>query len=168
MTQVREVHSPVAAGAEYARGSRLPPRTPPRGQWQLAEWCRQQSLFDERQGAPAAGHRARSRTTSRPAGALGFQFLDGQWITRADFRRQEGYELYKGKWRTPQEIEILEEQARLDQAQKDWLKKLRRYRAELTTPRGPSWRMESLTGIKDPIAVRPIVADAASASGTAA
>jgi hypothetical protein len=115
------------------------------------------SLFDERRK-----HLARvvelDPNHSHARRALGFQFLDGQWITQADFRRHEGYELYKGKWRTPQEIEILEEQARLDQAHKDWLKKLRRFRAELDDPARAKLGLESITGIDDPVAVRPIMA----------
>jgi HEAT repeats len=156
VTQVREVLRQSADKSEYARRAAAAADTP-EGQWQLAEWCRQQSLFDERRL-----HLRRvielDPNHSYARRALGFQFLEGQWVTQEDFRRGEGYELYKGKWRTPQEIEILEEQARLDQAQKDWLKKLRRYRAELDDPARAKLGLESLTGIKDPIAVRPIVA----------
>ena len=46
--------------------------------------------------------------------------LQGQWITRSDARRKEGYEYYKGQWRTPQEIEILEEPRKHEQAETDW------------------------------------------------
>jgi len=156
VTQVREVLRASADRGQYAQRAATAPDTP-EGQWQLAEWCRQQSLFDERRA-----HLQRvielDPNHNYARRALGFAFLDGQWITQADFRRQEGYELYKGKWRTPQEIEILEEQARLDQAHKDWLKKLRRYRAELDDPARAKLGFESLTGVKDPIAVRPIVA----------
>ncbi|MCI0362163.1 MAG: hypothetical protein L0211_27085 [Planctomycetaceae bacterium] len=156
VTQVREVLRQTHLQAEYARRAAASADTP-EGQWQLAEWCRQQSLFDERRL-----HLRRvielDPNHNYARRALGFQFLDGQWVTQADFRRGEGYELYKGKWRTPQDIEILEEQARLDQAHKDWLKRLRRYRAELDDPARAKLGMESLTGIKDPIAVRPIVA----------
>jgi hypothetical protein len=156
VTQVREVLRQATDTGEYAARAAAAPDTP-EGQWQLAEWCRQQSLFDERRA-----HLRRvielDPNHNYARRALGFQFLDGEWITQADFRRQEGYELYKGKWRTPQEIEILEEQARTDRAQKDWLTKLRRYRAELDDPARAKLGMESLTGIKDPIAVRPIVA----------
>ncbi len=156
VTQVREVVRATTDRSAYARRALAAPDTP-EGQWQLAEWCRQQLLFDERRS-----HLKRvielDPNHNYARRALGFQFLDGAWITQADFRRQEGYELYKGKWRTPQEIEILEEQARLDQAHKDWLKMLRRYRAELDDPARARLGMESLGGVKDPIAVRPIVA----------
>jgi hypothetical protein len=156
VTQVREVLRDFADRSEYAARARSTPETP-EAQWQLAEWCRQQSLFDERRA-----HLARvielDSNHSYARRALGYQFLDGQWITQADFRRREGYELYQGKWRTPQEIEILEEQARLDLAHKDWLKKLRRYRAELDDPARARLGMESLTGIRDPIAVAPLAA----------
>src|SRR5262245_40082231 len=156
VTQVREVIRQTPLQTEYASRAAAAPDTP-EAQWQLAEWWREQSLADERRR-----HLARvielDPNHNYARRALGFQFLDGRWVTQEDFRRGEGYELYKGKWRTPQEIEVLEEQARLDQAHKDWLKRLRRYRADLDDPVRAKLGMESLTGIKDPIAVRPIVA----------
>jgi hypothetical protein len=154
VTQVREVVRESPQNTEYARRAAAAPATA-LGQWELAEWCREQSLFDQRRVhlqkiidlEPNHGPARR---------ALGYQFLQGQWITQEKFRRREGFELYKGKWRTPQEIEILEEEARLEQAHKDWLKKLRRYRADLNDPARARLGYESLAGIKDPLAVRPL------------
>ena len=154
LTQVREVIRQSPLELEYARRAVAAPDTE-EGQWQLAEWCREQSLFDQRKA-----HLRRlielNSNHEQARRLLGFQFLDGQWITREDFRRGEGYELYKGKWRTPQEIEILESQARLDQARKDWLQKLRRWRADLNAPERARLAYESLTAIKDPVAVGPL------------
>jgi hypothetical protein len=154
LTQVREVIRQSPLELEYARRAAAGPDTED-GQWELAEWCREQSLFDQRKT-----HLRRlielDPDHAQARRLLGFQFLDGQWITREDFRRGEGYELYKGKWRTPQEIEILESQARLEQAQKDWLLKLRRWRSDLNSPERARAAYESLTAIKDPVAVGPL------------
>ena len=154
LTQVREVIRQSPLDGEYARRSAAAPDTPD-GQWELAEWCRTNSLFDQRKT-----HLRRivelNPDHQQARRLLGFQFLDGQWITRDDFRRREGYELYKGKWRTPQEIEILEAQARLEQAQKEWLQKLRRWRADLNTPERAKLAYESFAGIADPVAVGPL------------
>lgn len=126
-------------------------------QWQLAEWCRQNHLFDERKVhlrqiiAQYPNHPQARR-------ALGYQFLNGEWITQSDFRRSEGYEYYKGRWRTPQEIEILESRGRMEQAQKDWLVKLRRFRKDLDDPTKAKPAHESLLAIKDSVAVGPLAA----------
>lgn len=154
LTQVREVIRQSPLELEYDRRAAAAPDTAD-GQWQLAEWCRQQSLVDQRKV-----HLRRivelDPDHQQARRILGFQFLDGQWITKEDFRRGEGYELYKGKWRTPQEIEILEAQARVEQAQKEWLQKLRRWRNDLSTADRAKLAYESLSQIEDPIAVGPL------------
>ncbi len=154
VTQVREVVRQSPLDHEYEERAAAAANTPA-GQWELAEWCRQKSLFDQRkvhlrrvveldpQHAPAWR-------------ALGYQFLDGQWITRDEFRRGEGYEFYKGKWRTPQEIEIVEAQARTELAQKEWLVKLKRWRADLNSSDRAKLGYESLCEIRDPVAVGPL------------
>src|SRR5687768_11940508 len=154
LTQVREVIRQSPLELEYARRAAAAPDTED-GQWELAEWCREQSLFDQRKT-----HLRRlielNPDHQQARRLLGFQFLDGQWITRENFRRGEGYELYKGKWRTTQEIEILESKARLDLAQKEWLQKIRRWRSDLNSPERARLAYESLTAIKDPVAVGPL------------
>lgn len=154
VTQVREVVRQSPLDHEYLERAAAAADTSA-GQWELAEWCRQKSLFDQRkvhlrrvveldpQHAPAWR-------------ALGYQFLDGQWITRDEFRRGEGYEFYKGKWRTPQEIEIVEAQARTELAQKEWLVKLKRWRADLNSSDRAKLGYESLCEIRDPVAVGPL------------
>ena len=77
-------------------------------------------------------------------------------MTRDEFRRGEGYEFYKGKWRTPQEIEIVEAQARTELAQKEWLVKLKRWRADLNSPERAKLGYASLAEVRDPVAVKPL------------
>ena len=62
----------------------------------------------------------------------------------------------RGRWRTPQEIEILETSARTELAEKDWLAKIRRWRRDLDDPAKAKLGYESLLAIRDPIAVRPL------------
>jgi hypothetical protein len=123
--------------------------------WSLAEWCHKSGLTKQREA-----HLRRmvelDPNHQQARYALGYQFLKGEWISRSDFRRQEGYEFYKGKWRTPQEIEILETAARIELAEKDWLIKLRRWRANLNEPDKAKLAYESLVAIRDPVAVKPL------------
>lgn len=104
--------------------------------WELAEWCRDKNLPDRRKVHLEAilafdtNHVAARR-------ALGYQQFRGEWQTREEFHRREGYELYRGRWRLTQDIEIQEEQAKRELAAKEWLMRLKRWRAELSTERGP-------------------------------
>jgi hypothetical protein len=154
LDKVRDVVRQSAALEEYHRRLPLAPDTV-EGQWQLAEWCRQNALLQQRKT-----HLARVITLypdhQQARHALGYQFLAGEWITPQEFRRREGHEYYHGRWRTPQEIEILESRSRREQAEKDWAAKIRRYRKDLAAPDKYRLGYESLVGIKDPAAVKPL------------
>ena len=153
LTQVRQTIRQSPAEAEYQRRAPLAGDNI-EGQWQLADWCKQQGLFEQRRN-----HLRRilelDPNHQQARHGLGYHFLAGQWITPQDFRRREGYEFYRGKWRTPQEIEVLETRARTEQAQKDWALKLRRYRTDLNGERA-KLGYESIASIKDPHAVKPL------------
>jgi len=154
LAQVREAIRQSPTEAEYARRAALAGTTAA-DQWELAEWCRQNSLAEQRKA-----HLARvielDPNHTRARGALGYYFLKGEWTTRADFQRHEGYEFYRGKWRLPQEIEILESRSRSDLAEKEWLSKLRRWRRDLDAPDKAKAAFAALMAVKDPIAVGPI------------
>jgi PBS lyase HEAT-like repeat-containing protein len=152
--QVKEAIHQTPAELDYARRA---PQTPDtvESQWELAEWCRKSSLARQREV-----HLRRvielNPNHQQARFALGYQFHKGQWTTQANSRRQEGYELYRGKWRTPQEIEILESRSRNELAEKEWLARLKRWRRELDDRDKSRLAYDSLTAIKDPIAVGPI------------
>src|SRR5207248_3291145 len=59
------------------------------GQWELAEWCRKNSLARQREI-----HLRRVvelyPNHQQARFALGYQYQQGQWVTRSDARRQEG------------------------------------------------------------------------------
>jgi hypothetical protein len=154
ITQVREITRRTPLDAEHAQRAALTADTAA-AQWELAEWCRTQGLFDQRRI-----HLRRiielDPNHQQARYALGYQFLEGEWTTRDEFRRQKGYELYRGKWRTPQEIEILEERARQEIVQKDWLQKLRRWRQDLDDPERTRAAQQSHLAIHDPLAVEPL------------
>jgi len=151
--EVREAIRQSAAEREYTRRAPAAADTA-EAQWAMAEWCRQNSLKKERQI-----HLRRivelDPNNTRARQLLGFQFLNGEWITKGDHYRNEGYEFYRGKWRTPQDIEILETKARLELAEKDWLLKLRRWRNDLDTDRAKQ-AYDALIAIRDPIAVKAL------------
>src|SRR5437762_8860340 len=87
---VRETIRQTPAELEY---SKLAPAAADTvdGQWELAEWCRKNSLTRQREV-----HLRRvielNPNHQQARFALGYQFQQGQWVTRSDARRQEGYE----------------------------------------------------------------------------
>lgn len=124
-------------------------------QWKLAEWCKVQQLTAERNlhlGRVLElddGHAGARR-------ALGYVLIENQWVRHAELKRQDGYELYKGRWRTIQEIELLESTAKRELAEKEWLGKIRRWRRDLDSPKARE-AAQFLTEIQDPNAVAPLV-----------
>lgn len=154
LTQVRQTSQQRPALAEYQRI--LPTFADTASdQWKLAEWCKVQQLPAERNVHVARvldlddKHNGARR-------AMGFVLIDGQWVKHAETKRQDGYELYKGRWRTIQEIELLEVTAKRELEEKEWLGKIRRWRRELDTPRARE-AAQYLIEIQDAVAVGPLV-----------
>lgn len=154
LAQVREAIRQSPAELEYSQRAPTVANSV-EAQWALAEWCRKSGLKAQREI-----HLRRvielEPNHQQARLALGYQYLKGQWITQADSRRQEGYELYRGKWRTSQEIEILESRSRNELAEKEWLSRLKRWRRELDDRDKSKLAYDSLAAINDPIAVGPI------------
>lgn len=120
-------------------------------QWRLAEWCRVNSLPHHRQAhlkailALDSNHVAARR-------ALGYRQYGNQWQTLEERKRSAGYELYRGRWRLTQDVEVQEEKAKRDLAEAEWLVKLRRWRDELATDHAPK-AYQQLEEVRDPSAV---------------
>ena len=122
-------------------------------QWRLADWCRAHGLPKQRQVASRAGDRARSGSQGR-AGALGYAQIEGRWVRPDDLKRQQGFVMYKGEWRLPQEVELLEENRKESQAEHDWVMKLKRWRVALDNhPEKSDALHDELMKIDDPAAV---------------
>ena len=120
-------------------------------QWKLAQWCRENSLPHHRAGHLEAilkldpNHVAARR-------ALGYRQHGNQWVTKEQRNRSAGYELYRGRWRLAQDIEVQEEKARRDLAETEWLVKLKRWRSDLTTDRALQ-AYQQFEELHDPLAV---------------
>lgn len=63
---------------------------------------------------------------------LGYQLIDGKWLTREEIMQSRGYEHYEGDWRTPQDIALREAKKRREEAELKWKIDLRRWHAALT------------------------------------
>jgi PBS lyase HEAT-like repeat-containing protein len=151
--QVREHLQPSAAEREYYRLAPTFPDTVA-GHWNLALWCRQQGLSDlrrkhlERIVELDPNHR-------QARAALGYGFIGGNWVQLAAHKRDQGLELYRKQWRTPQEIELLERDSKRELLEKEWLTKLQRWRKMLDSDKAPQ-AQQLVRAIEDPVAVRPL------------
>ncbi len=125
------------------------------GHWQLAEWCRERSLNAERER-----HLRRileldpNHTEARRL--LGYISRDGQWTTREELMRADGYVLYGGRWVLPQVVRLMEQKQKIETAQSEWKQKINRWQGWLDTNRGALAR-EQIAQINDPFAVNALV-----------
>jgi hypothetical protein len=122
--------------------------------WALAQWCRTHRLVQQRDRVlrrilELDGEYAPARY------ALGYQQLNGQWVTTQEWRDREGYVLYRGRWRLAQDVELLEAERKRNALEKDWAQRLRRWREQLDTDKARNARA-AIQAIKDPVAVKPI------------
>ena len=126
------------------------------GQWALAEWCRQRNLTAQRQ------HHLRRVIDLDPnhqkaRWALGYTQINGQWTTKEEVMTKQGMKLYKGRWRLPQEIELMEERHRTEVLEKEWKQKLNRWRDWLATDKAAMGR-QNILQTRDPMAVKALAA----------
>ncbi len=123
-------------------------------QWKVAEWCRENSLKQQR----TAHLRRIIHLDPNHAGArygLGYSQVKGQWVTREEIQKRRGYEMYGGRWRLGQEIALLEAEKKLEQVEKDWLTRLMRWREMLGTDKTLE-AVKNISAVRDPHAVRPL------------
>ena len=122
------------------------------GQWELAEWCRENHLVAQREK-----HLRRiielDPDHQQARLALGYERHGDAWTTQEELMTKQGYRRYKGHWRLPQEIEIMEKERQKELAQKEWMQKIVTWRNWLGTGRDQQAR-DNLMSIKDDAAVK--------------
>lgn len=118
-------------------------------QWKLAEWCRQNGLKAQRET-----HLQRIielEPDHVPARhGLGYVQLKGKWSNTQDDKAAQGYQLYRGQWRTAQDIAIIEKRERLELVNREWFARLKRARQ---TPGG----LQQVAAVRDASAVPALV-----------
>lgn len=93
-------------------------------QWEIAEWCRQKSLSQQRQchlqqilgldPEHEAAHRG-----------LGHIRVREQWTTQDELLESRGYVRHKGRHVLPQELALIQEKEQLRQAERGWFKRVK-------------------------------------------
>jgi hypothetical protein len=148
--QVKEVIRPKPAEIEYAKVAKEASDTVD-GQWAMAEWCREHSLPEARKA-----HLKRvielDPNHVKARGALGYGMFDGQWKTQAERMTEMGYVEYKGTWKLPQEVELIEAEQKRTIAEKRWFNDLKRWREWYDSDKRQE-AIKNIRAITDPTAV---------------
>jgi hypothetical protein len=152
-SQVRQVIREDAEVVEYQQLASRQPDTI-EGHWQVADWCRQKGLKDQREF-----HLRRIlQIDPDHAGArygLGYSQVRGEWVTREEILRRRGYEPHDGRWQLPQETQLQEEKQTLERAERHWFTTLRRWRDALATNEAAQ-AYKNIAAVNDPHAVKAL------------
>ena len=151
--QVRKVLHPRPDEAEYERIAPTYSDTAT-AQWELAEWCREHRLTSQRvvhlrRVVEIEPNHVRARR------ALGYNQVDGQWVTQEELMTQRGYVRHNGKWMSRQEVELADKKRKLETAQQEWFQNLKRWRGWLGTDRDQAAR-NNIAAISDPMAIKAL------------
>jgi hypothetical protein len=121
-------------------------------QWRLAEWCAQRGLEKERRE-----HLRRvvelDPQQARAWQALGYHEIDGKWVTRQGYLEEQGLVYYRGRWRLPQEVHVMEERRKKETLEREWFARLKnlRQQAEVDKEKG-----SQIAAVRDPHALRAL------------
>jgi hypothetical protein len=120
-------------------------------QWRIAEWCRARDLTPQRET-----HLRRILELDpdhvKARLALGYMHIGGRWVTQDEQLHEQGYELYRGRRRLVQEIELLEQRSKRQQAENEWRARLVRWCTAATgDAQSKAWRQ--IAAVRDPRAV---------------
>jgi len=126
------------------------------GQWALAQWCLEHNLLTQRRE-----HLQRiiqlDPNHAEARRSLGYMQTDGAWKTREEIMTSRGYQWFRGEWRLPQEIELLQEKEAQQSAQREWFAKVKLWRGWLGTNKEEA-AIKNFESIQDPAAVRAVAA----------
>jgi hypothetical protein len=147
--QVKKVEKQSAIEARYDQTRANYPDTV-EGQWELAEWCRENKLSKLRRTHLQRiieldpNHAAARRS-------LGYSNLQGRWITQEKLMAENGYVRYKGAWVLPQEVELKEQERKEKLAQTEWANRLKRWHTALGSDKAEQ-ALASIRAVNDPMA----------------
>jgi hypothetical protein len=145
------------AADEYLVRSRTTPDTVD-GHRKLAAWCNEHGL-----AAEADAHLARlaelDPNDQQARTSLGFQRVNGRWLTRDEVMQSRGLQMYEGKYRTPQDIAIRERDKLESSVAVDWFSRLRLWRGWLNDrrPERVAEAQRQMATVSDPQATPALV-----------
>ncbi len=138
---------------EYETRARRTPNTVA-DQWALAEWCREHNLRKQREF-----HLERivqlEPDHKKAHYGLDHTNVDGVWMTREERMTAQGYVKHKGRWVTPQELELTEKTEAEREREQAWHRQIFTWKSWLTGNYAPRKQdaLKALQELKDPDAV---------------
>ncbi|NIL96250.1 MAG: hypothetical protein GTO53_02770, partial [Planctomycetales bacterium] len=134
------------------------------GNWELAEWCRQNRLSAQRQE-----HLERivelDSDHEQARRLLGYQRVGNRWLTEEQIMTERGMVKYKGRWITPQQLRLLEGEQQKKLAEQEWYKRVRRWSGWLDSSSKAVRAKEYLLAIREPSAVPALIKSFEAAKG---
>lgn len=127
-------------------------------QWALAEWCREQNL--RRQRADHLKQIIQLEPDHEKAHyGLDHTKIDGKWMTRAEHMTSQGYIKHKGRWITPQELELTQKTEAEREREEKWFQQIYVWKNWLTGSHAARSRdaLKLLRELDDPDAVPALV-----------
>jgi hypothetical protein len=127
-------------------------------QWALAEWCREQNLKTQRDE-----HLERilqlDPDHEKAHYGLKHTLVNGEWMSREERLTSQGYVFHKGRWITPQELELAEKTAEEREREETWFQQVHLWKNWLTGTHAARSRdaLKNFRDLKDPDAVPALV-----------
>lgn len=138
---------------EYARRKPEYPDTV-EGQFALAQWCRENNLYTQRKihlnrVIELEPDHADARRM------LGYvQIEPGKWATQEDIMESRGFVKYRGRWRLPQEIKLIEQRRKQELAEKEWFRKIKLWRSWIVNGNTQAQQaVQRIRTVDDPLAI---------------
>lgn len=156
-SQVSSVSYSSAESENYAARARTAPDTI-EAQMALANWCREHNLNSE-----ATKHAERvvelDPTNAEARQMLNFRNVDGEWMTREQMMTSRGLVFHSGKYRTRQEVALLEAEGKHKELTTHWTTEVKKWRRWLgdRRPERVQEAMAAFEQVSDPLAGPPIV-----------
>ena len=123
----------------------------PESLWKLAEWCRKNNLDQERET-----HLKRiielDTNFEEARFALGYTRFGDTWKTKRQAMEEQGYVLYQGRWRLPQEVQLMKRREARNLAEKEWFQKIKALR-EALGDEGAAAARQQILAIRSPDAI---------------
>lgn len=123
-------------------------------QWQLAEWCLEQGLEEQRRDCLL---RVVALESDHPEArqALGQTLHDGEWMTHAEKMLDRGLVEHEGRWITPEERDLIQRTDAEREREQAWFSEIRKLRGWLRSSNDELRRKgyDGLQQITDPDAV---------------
>lgn len=155
--QVKRVVRLSAAAQEHERLRLTSPDTV-EGHWQLAQWCAARKLdaeyrFHLQRIIQLDPEHAEARRR------LGYRRVGDQWMTREEEMAARGFRRYKGRYLTEQHIAIREKEQAREIAEKEWFKRVKRWRQWLVgrKPAKIQQARKNFAAIDDPAAAPGLI-----------